>query len=333
MRINLIARLTLRMLVRACSGRHAVSAVVLLTGTATHGYCESLAYITNQRDNSVSVLDLVSAKVIKTIPVCQEPAGVSVSADQQWVLISCPGDGKVALLESRNHSLVESITTGKSPLALVAGIDKFYVADWHSDVVTVHNLPGGQLIKTIPVGRSPSGLVHSSKLQSLFVSNRDDNSISRIDTNSLNIVATIPTGPRPFGMRFDNSRDRLYVANVAGNSISVIDTKTNHHLTDVPVGDRPYDLALFREGNGIAVTNQYDDTISIIDAQSLQVLATLEVGEYPEGINTHPDDRHVLVVNWFSNTVQMVDPARGLISNEMDVGDGPRGYGNFVLRW
>ena len=45
------------------------------------------AYVTNERDNTVSVVDLDKMETVKTIPVGQRPRGIVISPDGKFLYI------------------------------------------------------------------------------------------------------------------------------------------------------------------------------------------------------------------------------------------------------
>ena len=47
----------------------------------------NLAYITNEKDNTVSIIDIKKKKVVKTVNVGQRPRGIIMSKDGKLVLI------------------------------------------------------------------------------------------------------------------------------------------------------------------------------------------------------------------------------------------------------
>ena len=50
--------------------------------TATSGPARAfMAYVTNERDNTMSVVDLDQMKTVKTVPVGQRPRGITMTAD------------------------------------------------------------------------------------------------------------------------------------------------------------------------------------------------------------------------------------------------------------
>src|SRR4029078_3733937 len=53
-----------------------LAALLLLAASApAHAY---MAYVTNERDNTMSVVDLDQMKTVKTVPVGQRPRGVTI---------------------------------------------------------------------------------------------------------------------------------------------------------------------------------------------------------------------------------------------------------------
>lgn len=80
-----------------------------------------------------------------------------------------------------------------------------------------------------------TGLAHAGPFA--YISNRDSNNVSVIDTATNTVVATVPVGASPEGVAVNRASTFAYVANK--NAVSVIDTATNTVVATVPVGKRP----------------------------------------------------------------------------------------------
>src|SRR5580704_11392430 len=53
------------------------------------------AYVTNERDNTVSVVDLDKMATVKTVPVGQRPRGIAITADGSQILVCASDDDTI----------------------------------------------------------------------------------------------------------------------------------------------------------------------------------------------------------------------------------------------
>jgi YVTN family beta-propeller protein len=121
--------------------------VLLLWVGATVGWCplayaEPFAFITNQKANTVSVVDTATRRVVKTIAVGKEPAGVGVSRDGSRVCITNPGGKSMTLIDGKRLEVVGDLPLGDGPLGIAVDPDgsRAYVADWYQHQVSVVDL-------------------------------------------------------------------------------------------------------------------------------------------------------------------------------------------------
>ena len=70
----------------------------LLTPTAAAAYT---VYVTNEKDNTVSIIDSTKLEVVKTVKVGQRPRGIILSKDGKWLLICATHN----LLKLHRHRL------------------------------------------------------------------------------------------------------------------------------------------------------------------------------------------------------------------------------------
>src|SRR5919204_1569848 len=76
---------------------------------------------------------------------------------------------------------------------------------------------------TIAVGSSPMSLVVGAG--AIWVANKGDGSVSRIDPASDRVVASIQVGGQPWGLAFDGAS--IWVGNYERGSVARIDPATN----------------------------------------------------------------------------------------------------------
>jgi len=295
---------------------------------------EPFAFITNQKGNSVSVIDTLAGKVVDTLalPPGSEPAGVAVSADGATVCVANPGSKDITIIDGQTRKIVGKVPVGTGGVAVALSTDGqyAYAADWFERAVAVVDLKSRAIVRRIAVGNIPAGLAVSRDGHNLYVSNRDDNTLSEIDLKTFAVTRTVAVGKHPFGIHLSADGTRLYSANVESNDMSVVDLATFARVKTVRVGDRPYAVG---EAQGrLFVTNQYDASVSVVEAKDLTPAGVVKVGEYPEGISTHPDGQHVYVANWMGNSVSVIDAAALKVVNTIPTGDGSRAFGEFIAR-
>lgn len=150
-----------------------------------------------------------------------------------------------------------------------------------------------QEVKTINVGRMPTGIVIDEEQNKAYVANIKGHSISVIDGSTWTVDSfSVPSFPR--NMALDASSNILYVSHPMNQSVSVIDLRTRQVTDTILVGAAPEKLALDADSSRLYVTT-VSDTISIIDTTNNSVLKTINVGYHPRDIAINPFTNKVYV--------------------------------------
>src|SRR4029077_18523159 len=74
-----------------------------------------LAYVSNEKSNTVSVIDTDSWTVIKTIKVGQRPRGIEFTKDGKFVLVAVGDDDKIEVIDVATQQVVDSLPSGPDP--------------------------------------------------------------------------------------------------------------------------------------------------------------------------------------------------------------------------
>jgi YVTN family beta-propeller protein len=209
---------------------------------------QSTLYVVLSRNNSIAAVDLASSRVTAEIPVGNAPHGILVAGSLAYVTTGDAGHGRtherpsgtpiVASRRSARHHghrlrrrsaqarEIRSIGVGLHPTAMALDDRRLYVANSHSDSVSVIDADELRLVRTIAVnpfpgaifGSSPNALaIHSGYL---LVSLGRANAIGffRLDDRKWSagsLVGLIPTGWYPSSLAVDQS-GRVIVANGKG---------------------------------------------------------------------------------------------------------------------
>lgn len=292
------------------------------------------AYITNQLDNTVAIVDTHSRQVIKTLKIPGAPAGIAVGHHNNRVYVTTPENASFAIINHQTQSVIRSIYVGGSPLGIVIDEqDKYvYIADWYTNKVHIFDTQKQQLTKMILVGKSPSGMAFSADNQYLFVTNRLSNSISKINLSSGLPEKTASVGQHPFGLAIDERF--VYVANVMSSDITILDVDNLSLVARIELeqDSLPYALTLALDNQRLLVSHQGDSYVGVIDTKTQKYIASIEVGDKPEGISTDlKNDKIIYVANWFDDTLSVIDVLKLTTIATVKVGKGARSFGKFII--
>ena len=75
----------------------------------------STIFVTNEKDNTVSVLDSEMMKLVKTIPVGKRPRGIVITPDFTEVLVCAGDDNKLDVIDTAKLEVVRRMDTGPDP--------------------------------------------------------------------------------------------------------------------------------------------------------------------------------------------------------------------------
>ncbi|UUO02920.1 Ig-like domain-containing protein [Mycolicibacterium novocastrense] len=190
------------------------------------------AYITDQTNGTVSVIDTATNTVIATIPVGDASSVAVRVAGPSRAYVTNRNSDTVSVIDTATDTVIATISVGDAPVGVAVNPFFAYVANSGSDSVSVINTFDNTVFATIPVGDQPFGVAVSPDFTRVYVTNRLGGTVSVIDPLTNSVIATIPVGDRPFGVAV--SSDSAYVTNSSGGTVSVIDTATNAVIATIP---------------------------------------------------------------------------------------------------
>src|ERR1700719_2138083 len=64
------------------------------------------AYVSNEKSNTISVIDTDKFTVVNTIKVGQRPRGIELTRDGKFVLVAVGDDDTIQVIDVRTHEIV-----------------------------------------------------------------------------------------------------------------------------------------------------------------------------------------------------------------------------------
>jgi PQQ-dependent catabolism-associated beta-propeller protein len=299
-----------------------------------------LAFVTNERDGTITVIDTKTDRVYSTIKVGGRLRGIRLSPDRSriWVAISYPtnesrGEDKIAELDLKGN-VVAKYEAGTDPENFVVddNATRLYIANEDAGTASITDVKANRVIASMPVGLEPEGAAMSPDGRWVYITSESSSSVSVIDTQTGQVVKQFLVGARPREAVFTSDSTRAYITAENGNVISVVDTKAHAVVKtiELPRGEgssqlKPKGVVVSRDGKRVYVATGRGNSVAVIDGEHLTLLQFIPVGQRPWGIALTPDGRKLYTANGLSNDVTVIDTTTNKVIATVRAGDGPWG--------
>lgn len=143
-------------------------------------------YVSNWGSDSVSVVDVATRKVVRSIAVGDNPNDMVLTRDGR-LFVACGNSNSVWVVDVKRGRAVQQISTAMHPNA--------------------------------PLGSTPNALVLDPSEKMLFVANADNNNVAVVhigESEEFHVMGFIPTGWYPCGLAISRDGKKLYVGNGKG---------------------------------------------------------------------------------------------------------------------
>ena len=94
--------------------RHLLCGLIGWIAAATPA-CAFIAYVSNEKSNTVSVIDTESWTVTATIKVGQRPRGIEFTRDGKFVMVAVGDDDTIQVIDAKTQAIVDSLPSGPDP--------------------------------------------------------------------------------------------------------------------------------------------------------------------------------------------------------------------------
>ncbi|HEX7583445.1 MAG TPA: hypothetical protein VF373_02050, partial [Prolixibacteraceae bacterium] len=246
------------------------------------------AYVVNGESNSISVINLSTNKVDKTIDLPQFqistgmgmmesggmmnmwPHHISLSPDKSKLAVAMPGSD----FNGGAGMMLSSFTAGSMMGNLSANLlvqGKILILD----AVT------GEILKEITLEGVAFNAVFSPDGKELWTALMlPAGKVNVFDATTYNLLNTITVGQMPAEVSFSDDGKKVYVANGMSNTVSVIDASTKQVLETPAVGSYPVG-AWPGMGGMMYVDNEKGQSISMMNATTNMMTDSVQLGFVP----------------------------------------------------
>ncbi|MBK5354778.1 cytochrome D1 [Pseudomonas sp. TH41] len=244
------------------------------------------------RDASVSVVDpSVSVGGITStmarVALKQQPMDWVTPKDNKRVFISMPAAGEIAVVDSEQFKLVDSVPAGSNPVRVALQPDErlLWVGNNASKAeasgVTVIDTHSLKPLKHLATGGGHHEIAFSKDSRFAFVTNRDDGTLSIIDIASLTLSKQLKTGSHPLSVVYSPLSQAVYVADGKDGTVTVVDTASLDVRRVIKLKQGLGPMGFSTDGRFGIVLNTLENQASVIDAATDAMIHELDVSAEP----------------------------------------------------
>jgi YVTN family beta-propeller protein len=295
-----------------------------------------MVVISNMNDNTATVIDAGTCRVLATLPTGEGPHEVAASHDGRWAIVSNYGvRGKpgntLTVIDLTTIRVARTIDLGEyrrpHGMVFLPGDTLLAVTSEVSQAVLVVDLRTDRVVRTLPThGRSSHMVTMPRSGSPLFTTNIADGTISRLDPAAPDAPVVIPAARQDEGLAVTPDGAAVWVGSNRDSIVVIINTATRVAADTLRGFGMPYRLAITPDGALAVITDPVRSEIRIFDARSHQlrhlvsvprdsVLSTSEIAgsASPEGVTVSRDSRWAFVTLQGRNRVVTIDLERGTI--------------------
>jgi len=251
---------------------------------------------------TLSLISLPDGATIKTIDLGE----FSMPHDVQWVnesQVVCTSEANKALLLVNVESgeierVFETRKDGSHMLSLSTDQERLYSSNMSGGgSVSVFDFHSGRKIKDIDTGKECEGVGVSPDGRWVWAGNRAEDTVSIIDTESLELVKTLQSPGFPYRVKFTPNGKYALVPHASSGTLMVGDVAGQRVVRQIPLGltrvDKPSTAGVFPHPDNIHafVTVRNDNSMLVMNIETGETLGRVEVQSSPDGVSYSPLQR------------------------------------------
>lgn len=319
--------------------------VAVITISIAHA---SEVYITNQKDDSVSIIDTEKTRVTETVRIDGWfPHNVTFTPDGREAWISNLGSANVSILDTATRKVTMALPRGglcEGPIhprgprsepkgmpencsrvhevAITPDGKKAYILNLDSDHIWIFDTESKKELGRIKVG-STARMVFSSDGKVGYLVSSHTKKIPVVDTYADKVIGEIPVGKGVFGLSISPDDSLLYITTGSDNHLIIIDIATQKKVAEMMVGNDAHTVVIGQDGRWAYVTVRVDNEVAVIDTSKREIKRKIKV-------DTEPDlatlvGQYLYVTNRKRNIVSVIDTESLAIETTIPVGKEPHG--------
>lgn len=292
-------------------------------------------YVTNEKDNSVSVIDGRTLSVVRTLAVGKRPRGITFSRDFAKFFVCASDSNSVQVYDATTGTMLHDLPSGADPeqFALSHDGQRLYIANEDNAVTTVVDVGTRQVVGQIDVGIEPEGMAVSPDDKIAVTTSETTNMVHLIDTATFDVIANVLVDQRPRYAQFTPDGAKLWVSSEIGGTVTIIDVakreiekKITFAIPGVARDSiQPVGIRMTRDAKTAFIALGPANRVAVVDVETATPKSYVLVGQRVWHLELSPKEDFLFTTNGVSNDVTVVDTASLRAIKSIKVGRYPWG--------
>ena len=292
--------------------------------------------VLNSLNANVSVIDPVTYKEIKRVPVGKEPHHLYLTPDNKSVMVANAAGDSITFLDPNTGEVQRTLKNILDPYHLRFSPDmKWFVTAAnrlnHVDIYRWENKNGEfqmHLVKRLPAGKTPSHIAIDSKSTTAYFTLQDSHELMAVDLATQKPLWTISTGKTPADLYLAPDDKTLLIGLTGASEVEVYDVagaKKAVLTKRIPTGEGAHAFRSQGDKRLVFVSNRSANTISRIDVTTLSVVDTYKTPAGPDCMEMLADGKTLLFTARWAGKLVALDIEKKTITQQVPVGKSPHG--------
>jgi YVTN family beta-propeller protein len=317
----------------------ALGAACAMAGQA-QAASRSLLYVANSQGDDISIIDLATQKVVKTLKVGPIVHGVCAQADGRRAFATIESENSLKVIDTKTNMVTDTIALGGRPNECAATNDGRYVVVpllAPTNAAVVVDVAEKKIVKSFKTVHPHNCFTPEGGSNTIvYCEERDAFRIHRIDLAKMEITNEVKVAgdPRPFQITRDEKT--LYTALSGLHGFATIDL-VNQTMSQTVLPPMPWmackveppntpthGIALTPDAKKLWVTSVSDAGVYVYDIASKKLGKKITVGACPNWISFSADGKYAGISNADTDDTSILDVKAEKEIARIKVGAAPK---------
>lgn len=286
-------------------------------------------FITNEKGDTVSVINGSTLEVEATIEIGERPRGVGISPDGSEVYVAVSEENKIKVINPETLKVIREFDAGSDPETFAVHPNgNIYISNEDEALASAIDPKTGELLAEIKVGLEPEGVAISPDGKYVIITSESTNMLHVIKAPENIIESNILVGSRPRAATFNKAGNIAYATAEISGEVVKVDMATAKVIKTGSTGDaksKPKDVLLSKDEKVVYVAGGRANKVLVMDADTLEIIKGIPVGKRVWGLAITKDGKRVFSTDGVSGTVSVIDTDKNEVIKTIEVGKFPWG--------